>query len=275
MAFDSPGPRERGEESRSPRPIRVWRYDEGYGAPPPRSGSTRSGNGRASHRRRSGSLGWLGRGPQGELLDLLTLLPRRYPIRFTLLLGTGLWLCWPLLQSGQGNRAVLSPGAPEVITTFIEDPQRIVTAVDLWRSRPGSILVLQGSSDTQVGIRQFARERSIRDINNGKVVTLTEGCDTFGYLTTLHRFLARQPKPGRLTVVTSEAHLKRSESIARNVLGGAGWQVEGLAAYTGDNRPESAVRLWRDHVRYYVWRLTGWDGTTDGTACRLRGGELG
>jgi hypothetical protein len=176
-----------------------------------------------------------------------------------------------MLMGSGGSQTALQPDAPEVITTFIEDPQRIVTAVDLWKSMPGSILVMQGSSETQAYMQQFSRERNIRGLDNGKVVTLTEGCDTFGQLTILSRFLSRQPKPGRLTVVTSAAHLDRSVSIARNVIGSMGWQVEGAVAATEDNRPESPWRLWRDHARFHLWRLTGWDGTTDGSACRARG----
>jgi hypothetical protein len=217
-------------------------------------------------------MAWLWRGPQGELVELLTMLPRRFPIPSVLALGVGLWLAWPMLMTSRTNGAVLPPGAPDVITTFIEDPMRAVTAVGLWKTRPGSILVLQGSVETQVTIQDFLRARNITGVSGGKVVTLTEGCDPFGYLTTLSRFLSRQPQPGRLTVVTIPAHRDRSVVTARAVFGSQGWQVDGLAAATGDNRPEAIWRLWRDQARVQIWRLTGWDGTTDRSICRVRGG---
>lgn len=250
----------------------MWRYDDGYGAPPATQGSRSTGQGSRSsgRRRRKRPLAWLRRGPQGELLDLLTLVPRRFPIPSLLLLGVGLWLSWPMLMANRGAGAALPPDAPEVITTFVEDPMRSVAAYSLWRTRPGALLVLQGSAGSQAINLEAMRARGIRDDGSGKVVTLTQGCDTMGQLTTLARFLSRQPKPGRLTVVTSPAHLDRSVAIARIVLGSQGWQVTGMAAATGDNRPEAPWRLWRDQVRGQIWRLTGWDGTGDGSACQVR-----
>jgi uncharacterized SAM-binding protein YcdF (DUF218 family) len=158
-----------------------------------------------------------------------------------------------------------------VITVFVEDPQRTVSALELWRARPGSILVLQGRPDSQAINRRQLGQRGLRSDDTGGVVMLTRGCDTLGQLTTLADYLAKLPKrPGRLTVVTGPAHLDRSLAIARIVIGSAGWEVEGLSAITGDNRPESAWRLWRDQARAQLWRLSGWDGSGDGTACRAR-----
>jgi hypothetical protein len=71
-------------------------------------------------------------------------------------------------------------------------------------------------------------------------------------------------------VVTGPAHLDRSLAIAQIVIGSAGWEVDGLPAITGDNRPEAAWRLWRDQARAQFWRVSGWDGSGDGTACRAR-----
>jgi hypothetical protein len=257
------GERDSTSSSSSSRKVRAWRYDEGYGAP------------RYRRRRRSGPLASLQRGAVGELLSLLTFLPRRHPLVFAALLGSGLWLIWPSIQYSRISRSSLPSDAPRVITTFIEDPQRIITSLDVWKSQPGSILVLQGNDVANRVLNRFVRDRNIRDLDSGRVVSLTEGCDTFGQLTTLQRYLKKQTRSGLLTVVTSQDHLDRSVSIARDVIGSAGWKVEGVAADTGDNRPEHPIRRWRDHVRFHVWRLTGWDGTTDGTACRIRGGELG
>ncbi|MFO0037606.1 MAG: ElyC/SanA/YdcF family protein [Synechococcaceae cyanobacterium] len=163
-----------------------------------------------------------------------------------------------------------------MITVFVEDPQRTVAALDLWRTRPGSLLVLQGRPDSQaVNRRQLGRRGLLSDTTGanspGGVVVLTRGCDTLGQLTTLATYLAKLPqRPGRLTVVTGPAHLDRSLAIAQIVIGSAGWEVEGLPAITGDNRPEAIWRLWRDQARAQLWRLSGWDGSGDGTACRAR-----
>ncbi|MEB3171333.1 MAG: ElyC/SanA/YdcF family protein [Synechococcaceae cyanobacterium] len=259
-------PRSRRQRRRRPR-IQAWRYDEGYGEDRYALGEEDQGPRR---RRRPWWRRWRS-GPQGELLELLTLLPRRHPLASVLLAAVGLWLLWPTVR-GFGSVASRRAGAPEVITVFVEDPQRTVAALELWRERPGSLLVLQGRPDSQaINRRQLSQRGLLSDTPGGGVVMLTRGCDTLGQLTTLAGYLERLPRrPGRLTVVTGPAHLERSLAIARIVAGSAGWEVEGLSAITGDNRPEAAWRLWRDQARAQLWRLTGWDGSGDGTACRAR-----
>jgi len=253
------------------QPIKAWRYDEGYG-----EDRYASGNEDPSPRRRKRRRRWWRTGPLAELLALLSLLPRRHPIATGLLAAAGLWLLWPTVVGVGTGAAARRPGAPEVITVFVEDPQRTVAALDLWRTRPGSLLVLQGRPDSQaVNRRQLGRRGLLSDTTGadspGGVVMLTRGCDTLGQLTTLASYLAKLPqRPGRLTVVTGPAHLDRSLAIAHIVIGSAGWEVEGLPAITGDNRPEGIWRLWRDQARAQFWRLSGWDGSGDGTACRAR-----
>jgi hypothetical protein len=253
------------------QPIKAWRYDEGYGEDRYASGDEDPSPRRRKRRRR-----WWRAGPLAELLALLSLLPRRHPIATGLLAAAGLWLLWPTVVGVGTGAAARRPGAPEVITVFVEDPQRTVAALDLWRTRPGSLLVLQGRPDSQaVNRRQLGRRGLLSDTTGadspGGVVMLTRGCDTLGQLTTLASYLAKLPqRPGRLTVVTGPAHLDRSLAIAHIVIGSAGWEVEGLPAITGDNRPEAAWRLWRDQARAQFWRLSGWDGSGDGTACRAR-----
>jgi uncharacterized SAM-binding protein YcdF (DUF218 family) len=87
-------------------------------------------------------------------------------------------------------------------------------------------------------------------------------------VTALARWLESWPRPGRLTIVTAETHMARTLAIARIVYAGTGWQVDGSNADTGDLRPESQLRLWRDQLRSSLWRLTGWDGRLDGNDCR-------
>ncbi len=258
-------PRDSRPHSRRP-PIKPWRYDEGYGEDRYAHAGDHSPRRRRSRRRSRRR--W---GPAGELLELLTLLPRRHPIPSALATAAGLWLLWPSLQGVLTPAVGQRPGAPDVITVFVEDPQRTVAALDLWRQRPGSLLVLQGRpADQAVNLRQLGNRGLLPKEGREGVVVLTRGCDTLGQLTTLAGYLATLPRrPGRLTVVTSPAHLERSLAIARIVAGTAGWEVEGLPALTGDNRPESPWRLWRDQARAQLWRVSGWDGS-DGSACRAR-----
>jgi hypothetical protein len=46
-----------------------------------------------------------------------------------------------------------------------------------------------------------------------------------------------------------------------------GWTVSGQAAVTGDNRPESRWRIWRDQARAHLLRLTGLTGSRPDSTC--------
>jgi DNA-directed RNA polymerase subunit alpha len=50
-----------------------------------------------------------------------------------------------------------------------------------------------------------------------------------------------------------------TKSIGRIVLGSLGWSVTGVAAATGDNRPETPLRTLRDQIRAQLWRTTRWN----------------
>ena len=98
-------------------------------------------------------------------------------------------------------------------------------------------------------------------------VILTAGCDTFGQLTTLAIWLSNQSGHGDVTIVTSQAHLGRSLAIGRIVLGSLGWSVTGVAAATGDNRPETPLRTLRDQIRAQIWRYTRWNPILVNRSC--------
>ncbi|MCX5952956.1 MAG: hypothetical protein NTZ40_05570 [Cyanobacteria bacterium] len=98
-------------------------------------------------------------------------------------------------------------------------------------------------------------------------VILTAGCDTFGQLITLALWLKQQPDHGDVTIVTSPAHLGRALAIGRIVLGSLGWSVSGVAAATGDNRPETPLRTLRDQVRAQIWRTTLWNPISVNRPC--------
>jgi hypothetical protein len=152
-----------------------------------------------------------------------------------------------------------SAGGPQVITVFVEDPWRTFSAIQLHQSRPGSILVMQGSPRFQeINRNQLVRFGQWPPEMKPPVI-LTAGCDTFGQLTTLAVWLKHQPDHGEVTIVTSAAHLGRALAIGRIVLGSLGWTVTGVAASTRDNRPETPLRTFRDQFRALIWRSTRWN----------------
>jgi hypothetical protein len=177
-----------------------------------------------------------------------------------LLLGGAamLWSSWPALSPSAG-------GNEEVITVFVEDPWRIHDALRLWRQRPGSLLVMQGRPSSQAQVRHHLTSRDLWPAGQGRMMLLTPGCDTVGQLRALTEVLNDIPSPGRLTIVTSEAHLARSVAIARILMGG--WRVEGFPVVGHDNRPEHPWRLHRDQIRSKLWLATGWDGGPPDKRC--------
>lgn len=164
-----------------------------------------------------------------------------------------LWLLWPWL-------APRGPGRREVIAVFVEDPWRSHTALQLWRARAGSLLVFQGRPSSQAVNDRHLANRALLPPDSARLLRLTPGCDTVEQITALANWLERFPQRGRVTLVTSEAHLPRSLAIARITLASRGWQLEGRIAPTGDNRLEHPWRSVRDQLRSQLWRATGSTG---------------
>jgi len=212
----------------------------------------------------------LGR-PLREILTALAGIPaglRRQPLLLLGLGGGGLWLAWPSIAPFLDSGRTTSSRPPmEVISVFVEDPQRTVMAIRLWKDKPGSLLVLQGRpSSQQANIRQL-RQRGELPSDARRIISLEPGCDTVGQVDALARLLEPMNRKGNLTMVTSPAHLGRTLAIARIVIGPMGWTVAGQAAVTGDNRPESAWRTWRDEARAHLLRLTGLTGSQADSTC--------
>jgi len=211
--------------------------------------------------------------PLRELLAALTGIPamlRRYSLLLLGLGGGGLWLAWPsiapLLSTLHSGRSGSSQPM-QVISVFVEDPERTVMALALWKDRPGSLLVLQGRPSSQaVNIQQLMNRRKWPS-DEGRILRLEPGCDTVGQVDALARLLEPMRRRGNLTMVTSPAHLGRTLAIARIVIVPLGWTVSGQAAVTGDNRPESAWRTWRDQARAHLLRLTGLTGSRPDSTC--------
>jgi hypothetical protein len=212
--------------------------------------------------------------PLRELLAALTGIPamlRRYSLLLLGLGGGGLWLAWPsiapLLSTLHSGRSGSSSQPMQVISVFVEDPERTVMALALWKDRPGSLLVLQGRPSSQaVNIQQLMNRRKWPS-DEGRIIRLEPGCDTVGQVDALARLLEPMRRRGNLTMVTSPAHLERTLAIARIVIGPMGWTVSGQAAVTGDNRPESRWRTWRDQARAHLLRLTGLTGSRPDNTC--------
>jgi hypothetical protein len=207
-----------------------------------------------------------------SLASLSAPLLRRPALVLPVLAG-GLWLGWPLLAPqlqpllGSGGSGAKQPPPPEVISVFVEDPTRSIWALDLWKQKPGSLLVMQGRPSSQIANVTYLKSQGLWPADQKRLVTLQPGCDTVGQVDALARLLALQHRPGRVTMVTSTAHMPRTLAIARIVLGPAGWKVEGLPVVTEDNRPEDPIRLWRDQLRAHVLRITGLSGTRGDDTC--------
>lgn len=208
-----------------------------------------------------------------EMVEPVTAPLRRHPALLLLLGLLSLWLGWPSLapalrpllgaKGGIGSRVP----PPEVISVFVEDPTRSIWALNLWKNKPGALLVMQGRASSQIANMQYLRSQGRWPENARRLVTLQPGCDTVGQVAALARLLEQQRAPGRVTLVTSNAHLHRTLAIARTVIGPMGWQVDGLPVVTQDNRPEDPIRLWRDQLRAQMLRFTGITGTRSDELC--------
>lgn len=234
------------------------------------------------HHRRRGVLGLPAVVRRGLLLPLMELLEAvvmltaplwRHPIVSVPLGMAGLWLAWPALAPlflpllGPFHSAGPRIPPPDVISVFVEDHQRSIWALDLWKNRPGALLVMQGRPSSQRANVIYLRSRGLWPENEARLLTLEPGCDTVGQVAALAGLLQQQPRPGRVTMVTSNAHLPRTLAIARTVLGPMGWRVEGLPVVTQDNRPESVQRLIRDQLRAQLLRFTGLTGSRSDQSC--------
>jgi uncharacterized SAM-binding protein YcdF (DUF218 family) len=207
--------------------------------------------------------------PALELASSLGQISRRWAaVPAAAALGTAWWF-WPWISTVQGltNRSPRS--TEEVITTFVEDPQRTIGAITLWRERPGSLLVLQGRTSSQAENRAYLITQKRWPSDERGMVALTTGCDTVGQIAALDRLLQQRRSPGRLTIVTSPAHLGRSLAIAQILIGTRGWIIEGMPVSTGDNRPEDDLRTLRDQGRAQLIRAFGWDPAAE-AVCAAR-----
>jgi hypothetical protein len=220
-------------------------------------------------RRRSPLFRYLVR-PTLELVTTLGKLVRGWPAVPAVGGLLALWWFWPWISTAvPGLANSTSRGPDEVISTFVEDPQRTIGAITVWRERPGSVLVLQGRTSSQAENRAYLVSQGRWPSDERGMVALTAGCDTVGQIAALDRWLRQRRTPGRLTVVTSPAHLDRTLAIARILIGSRGWAIEGMPVITGDNRPESEMRSLRDQGRAQLLRAVGWDPAAE-AVCRVR-----
>lgn len=209
-------------------------------------------------RRRSPLFRYLIRPPL-ELAVTLGKLARRWPAVPVAATLVAAWWFWPWISTVPGLPNSSTRSADEVITTFVEDPQRTIGAMALWRERPGSVLVLQGRTSSQADNRTYLITQRKWPSDERGLVALTTGCDTVGQIAALERWLRQRRSPGRLTLVTSPAHLGRTLAIAHILIGTQGWNIQGMPVVTGDNRPENELRSLRDQARAQLIRAFGWD----------------
>lgn len=195
----------------------------------------------------------------------------RHPLVILGISGGGLWLAWPYLSPRLApllNRGSHHPPTMEVISVFVEDPQRTLMGLTLWKQKPGSLLILQGRPSSQRDSLNYVRHQGRWPKDETGIIRLEPGCDTVGQVDALARLLADMKRRGHLTMVTSPAHLPRTLAITRILVGPLGWSVSGQAAVTGDNRPERPWRIWRDQARAQILRLTGLPGSRPDATCQ-------
>lgn len=230
----------------------------------------RSKDDKAPHRRKRSLLVRYLIAPPLELADSLGTLCKGSLLPL-LLAGVAIvgWWFWPWISSLAGLPGARRAGSQEVISTFVEDPQRTIAALRRWQDRPGSLLILQGRPTSQEENRLFVESQGLWPTDQRGIVTLTPGCDTVGQINALGRLLRQRRNPGQLTLVTSPAHMGRTLAIAQILVGSQGWSIQGLPVVTGDNRPENIWRTFRDQARAQLIRTFDWDPVAE-AICRAR-----
>lgn len=226
---------------------------------------------RFKRRRRRSSLERWTVVPLLQIRDRLATLGARSIVISMIILLFTTWLFWPWLRRSIRNATSSSSDSPttDIISVFVEDPQRTITALRIWQRRPGSILVLQGRASSQYSSRNYLKGQGLWPKDTSNIITLLEGCDTMGQIASLTKWIDTFKQPGFITFVTSPAHLPRTLAISKIVLENRGWEIFGVPVQTMDNRPESQWRTLRDQLRAYLFRATGWEGTS-GVHCSTR-----
>lgn len=214
---------------------------------------------------------WLRDGPAGELAELLSLPFRRHPIALSLGVASTIWWFWPWIRPPVDPLASNAASLPDVVAVEITDHRRTSTALDIWKTRPRSLLALMAPGRDHMSIN-LVRGAALTPEQRLRVVVIDTCGDTVTEIVDLSNWLGTLPRPGRLTLVTSPAHIDRMRAIGQVMLGGSGWMVEGVGSLTSEHKPESPLRLIRDQLRAQVWRATGWTGR-DSLVCpgRARG----
>lgn len=218
--------------------------------------------GRRRHRRRSSGLwGWLRHGPPAELLIVVLHPIRRHPLALGLsVLALGWWF-WPWLRPP----VTLSsrPGAvtPDIIAASAPDHRRVRSALRIWLDRPNALLaVIVGPGPANAQSVELIRNAPLTEAQRKRLVYVQTCGDTIVEVSDLAGWMRTLKRPGQVLMVTSPTHLQRMLHIARVMLGGRGWHVDGIGSLSSEYKPESPLRLLRDHLRAQLWRATGWTG---------------
>lgn len=144
---------------------------------------------------------------------------------------------------------------PTAILHLGGDPKRVrTTAVVLQQLREHDPLLIISSEEQPSLVHAMLDQR----LHPVRPLWHYEAWDTVSQFTLVRPILeARGVR--RLVVVTDHYHLRRALRIAAIVLAPCGIEVIGVPHLGGDlDKQERLGSLWRDELRAWVWRWTGW-----------------
>eukprot|EP00929_Paragymnodinium_shiwhaense_P008438 TRINITY_DN112397_c0_g1_i1.p1 TRINITY_DN112397_c0_g1~~TRINITY_DN112397_c0_g1_i1.p1 ORF type:complete len:253 (+),score=38.17 TRINITY_DN112397_c0_g1_i1:110-760(+) len=105
-----------------------------------------------------------------------------------------------------------------------------------------------------------AKERLAQLATAGRLRLSFEAVDTVTNFSTMYKQMV-EDGVAHVLLVTSPYHMQRGFTLAQIMLAAGGISVEAKPVPGGLEVPhESCWKVWRDSLRAWCWRFTGWDG---------------